>query len=355
MKKVTRRFILPLLIAALASASGAMAMEDQDCLGCHNDVSVIGEERFINLEIFDATAHAQVGCSTCHPNIADAHPEEGSTPVKAECGSCHDDMAAQYGGSAHAGSATCGDCHNPHSVRSTTEVSGHDMNRQCAQCHVTEEMITLHNDWLPQADLHVTMLPCISCHSGSESYVITLYLTMRETDPRYGGRDRRGDFEVADHGALQALAGDAEIESLIDTDDDGKISLDELRVFNGERRYESIRLKGMMMPERVTHDLQIMNNRWDCTFCHASGPEAMQSSFVALPDKDGTFRRIEVEKGAVLDALGCTPDFYMLGATRNRTLNYIGLAIMAGGLVMPIGHGSLRLLTRNNRRKGGKS
>ena len=64
-----------------------------------------------------------------------------------------------------------------------------------------------------------------------------------------------------------------------------------------------------------------------------------------------SFKRVPVEQGAVLDALFGTPDFYMVGATRSKAMNYIGLAIISGGLVLPIGHGSLRFLTRKNRRK----
>ncbi len=104
-----------------------------------------------------------------------------------------------------------------------------------------------------------------------------------------------------------------------------------------------------MAPQKVTHSFQILENRWDCSFCHASGPKAMQESFVAFPQNDETYMRVGVEKGAVLDLLNGTPDFYILGATRSETLNIIGLMILAGGLVMPIGHGTLRLLTRRNR------
>lgn len=51
----------------------------------------------------------------------------------------------------------------------------------------------------------------------------------------------------------------------------------------------------------------------------------------------------------MLDALHTIPDFYLMGSARNTTLNKIGLAIIAGGLVMPVGHGFLRFLTRKNR------
>ena len=47
--------------------------------------------------------------------------------------------------------------------------------------------------------------------------------------------------------------------------------------------------------------------------------------------------------------LGSTPDFYMTGKTRNSFLNKVGLLILLGGLVMPVGHGFLRFLSRNVR------
>jgi hypothetical protein len=40
----------------------------------------------------------------------------------------------------------------------------------------------------------------------------------------------------------------------------------------------------------------------------------------------------------------------MIGSTRNTALNLAGVLILAGGLVMPVGHGLLRFLTRKNRK-----
>ena len=74
----------------------------------------------------------------------------------------------------------------------------------------------------------------------------------------------------------------------------------------------------------------------------------MQVSYVAFPEPDGSYARLQVEKGAILDILNGTPDFYMMGATRNFWLNIVGLLIICGGLVMPVFHGTLRFFTRNN-------
>lgn len=347
-----RHLILALLLAgACGSGQLVLAMDDAECVACHGDADVVGE-LLIDAARFDTTAHAAVGCAACHPGVDASHPGGVATPTRSSCGDCHDDIADQYAASNHADFADCGECHNPHNVRAPTEVSGHDMNRQCAACHDVDQVIASHSPWLTQAELHLTALPCIACHTDSPELVVTLYVVERQADARFASLDRRGDFQPASRQNLQELAGAGEVARLIDQDGDGIIALAELRAFNSDRRYRGMRLQGMMMPERVSHELRTLDNRWDCTFCHASGPEAMQKSFLAMPDEDGTFVRLAVERGAVLEALGCLPDFYLMGATRNRTLDYIGLAIVAGGLVMPIGHGSLRLLTRRNRRKG---
>jgi hypothetical protein len=58
-----------------------------------------------------------------------------------------------------------------------------------------------------------------------------------------------------------------------------------------------------------------------------------------------------VEKGAILNILYGTPDFYMIGFTRSITLSIIGALIAAAGLMVPIVHGTLRFLTRNRRKE----
>lgn len=75
----------------------------------------------------------------------------------------------------------------------------------------------------------------------------------------------------------------------------------------------------------------------------------MQATFLVLPTEGGNCRRMTVEEGAMLDTLYGTPNFYMAGSTRSPVLNIIGLIIICGGFIMPIGHGMLRLLTRKNR------
>ncbi|GAB7026570.1 cytochrome c3 family protein [Geotalea toluenoxydans] len=341
-----------LVFCAVATSAGAESFsygstdgKSGNCLVCHENSKTIGARYVIDHEQYSHTSHARIGCVACHDTVSPKHPADGIASKRSDCSQCHGDTAGEYARSKHAAKASCRDCHTPHRVSAPQEISGQEMNRMCAGCHNRESMEARHATWLPQADLHLGMLPCVTCHTASENYLITLHVIKRDGDNRYG------EFRPATFPELNKLAGGKDIRSLVDTNGDTYISLAELRLFNEKQDQRLFRLQGVMVPEKVTHDFQTLDNRWDCTFCHASGPRAMQRSTLALPEKNGTFTRLDVEKGAVLEALGSTPDFYMTGATRNGTLDRIGLAIIAGGLVMPVGHGFLRFLTRKNRKE----
>ena len=319
------------------------AMGNEDCQGCHSDPELVGEEYFIDRQTFDHTIHASMGCQGCHESVSDGHPDDGVPPSKAVCLDCHQEVNQQYHQSAHAEYAVCGDCHNPHIARGLSKVSGYDMNRMCARCHAPADVAQTHERWLPQSELHIAMLPCISCHTASEDYVIVLNIIQRESDAVFG------DFVLSDYPTLKALGKGQDVQRLIDLNGDDFVSLTELRSFNRNPLNNALLLKGTLTPKEITHTVEILDNRWDCSFCHASGPEAMQTSFLALPASDGSYQRIRVERGAVLQALNGTPDFYLTGTTRSASLNILGLLILLGGCLMPIGHGALRFLTRKTR------
>lgn len=327
---------------------GGTVGKSGNCLSCHGIAANVGRRNFIDPVRYDHTTHAKIGCPACHDALDGTHPDGSQGKGKADCRYCHDDISAEYAASSHGKNASCGGCHDPHRVNTPSEISAGDTNKMCAKCHDSAGVAANHTKWLPRADLHMEMLPCVTCHTGSRNYVINLYIIKRQEG------DRHHTFDLATHDELQKLAGSADILSLIDVNGDNYVSIDELRNFNRNPAYRGLRLKGMMTPEQASHSFQILDNRRNCTFCHASGPGTMQTSFIALPEKNGAFRRVAVERGAVLDALNGTPDFYMTGKTRNATLDKIGLLIVAGGMVMPVGHGFLRLLSRNIRNKKGK-
>ena len=326
------------------SMGGPEGKSDQ-CLACHSQKDKVAGKYLIDPVKYQHTNHAKIGCPACHDAVAAGHPAVKSTSAKSNCLFCHEDIGAEYSRGIHNGKANCSGCHDPHQAKTPSEISGYDINKMCARCHDHYAITASHAKWLPQAELHIEMLPCITCHTASKNYVINLYIITRKGIPH------QGKFESAGYDELKRMSGGNEIISLIDTNGDNYISLAELQNFNTSYIQKGLHLQGMMTPETVTHGFQILDNRRDCTFCHASGPGTMQTSFIAVPEKNGTFRKVAVEKGAVLKVLGSTPDFYMTGKTRNSMLNKIGLLILIGGLIMPVGHGTLRFLSRNIRNR----
>ncbi len=332
----------------VSETENSLLRTDNDrCMRCHGQRAIISpadKHVYIDPDKFGATTHSVVGCTSCHDRVSSGHPGDGYAPSRATCGDCHGPIYQEYSISLHGSKAGCTGCHNPHEVRLPLFVSGEDINSKCARCHDTRKTIQSHSKWLPQADLHIDSLPCITCHTGSKDYVITMSIESRL--PGSGG-----DFKNATYEELAKLTTGGDISRVIDQNGDHLVSLKELREFNHQLRGKNMRLWGMMTPEVVTHSYQILDNRWDCTFCHTSGPKAMQKSFVAFPEKNGGYSRVPVEKGAILDILYGTPDFYMLGTTRSTPLNIIGALIVLAGLSMPVGHGFFRFLTRKNRKE----
>ncbi len=325
---------------ASAFSYGTEAGKNDACLACHGDPAQVSKAVFIDTEHFNQTTHARIGCEACHGKVPAAHPDGGKVS-RAGCGECHADVDQEYATGLHVKKTSCNGCHNPHLVHSPKEVSGQEINAMCSNCHNALEMTARHGEWLPQSELHLRMLPCITCHTGAKEYYISMYIVKSKNDSLFGKQ------EVAGYDELKRISGGNEIVSLIDKNRDNYVSLEELRLFN--RSQSSLRLHGMMTPVAVSHKFEILDDRRNCTFCHTSGPALMQTSFIAVPEADGSYSRVPVEKGAVLDALYGTPDFYMMGSTKNNALNKIGLAVICGGLIMPVGHGFVRFLTRKNR------
>ncbi len=336
--------LLAILVSVLLTPLTATAMETDDCLSCHSEVDEVGEELFIDADKFNHTVHAEMGCETCHESITDEHPDDGEAVTSSPCIDCHEEVSDEYLGTAHAENATCSDCHNPHQAHGLSAVSGADMNQQCSQCHESEDVLTSHSEWLPQANLHIAKLPCITCHTSTDSYEVVLNITQKQKK----SEGSKG-YNFSSYADLKAYSGDKDIKTLIDINEDEHISLAELRTFNLNPAYKKLHLSGTLVPSTASHNLSTLDNRYDCTFCHAAGPGSMQTSFLALPNATGTYTRMTVDEGAMLDTLYGTPNFYMTGSTRSASMNIIGMLIICCGFIMPIGHGTLRYLTRKNR------
>lgn len=322
---------------------GDSMSKNVSCIACHGNQAQVGSKKYINPTSFSHTTHAKFGCTTCHDAITSNHPDGKTIARTTSCADCHSDIITQYSASIHGAKASCSGCHNPHRVYKPGEISAIEMNKQCAGCHNKNKITASHAQWLPQTDLHLGAIACVACHSKAENYVINIYIAKRV------GSDPELNLELAGFEELQKRSGRDNMQFLFDKNRDSYISLDELRKFNRDPSNKDLYLKAILTPVKPTHSFQTFDNRWDCTFCHASGPEVMQTSYLSFPEQNGTFRQVAVEKGAAMDALHAIPNFYLMGSTRNGVLNKIGFLLIIGGMVMPVGHGFLRFLSRKNR------
>lgn len=325
---------------------GGNATKNEACLKCHNDMKVVGDVNQINTKAFQHTTHSQLGCKTCHNTVSDKHPGDGKVTRTTTCSDCHNDVSAEYSISKHSISVPdCSACHNPHTVHKPGEVFALELNATCTKCHTYNRIASTHAQWLPQTNLHLGSITCITCHTKSEDYVLSVYISRKDLKGSASGPN------VADYSYLSNKTGSDDVHKLVDRNLDNYISIEELKAFNGKQSNKDLYLKAILTPTKTTHAFQISDKSWNCTHCHAAGPDSAQVSKLVLPKKDGTFQHMAIEKGESIADLNVIPNFYMMGSSRNSILNILGGFILAGGLVMPVGHGFFRFLTRKNRKK----
>lgn len=326
---------------------GTVLAESSACLECHNDEQIVGAERQINQAYFQNTTHAQFGCSACHTDVPKDHPNGEAVSKVETCNECHSDVAERYAHSHHASlTPDCISCHNPHTSQKAENIFALEMNETCTNCHNQINVTASHAQWLPQTGLHLEAITCVTCHTETSGYELSVYIARKDIK---NGTSRP---VITDYGYLRDRVGSNEIQHLVDTNHDNYISLEELRKFNNNKQLsKGLYLKAILTPATITHAFQISDKSYNCVSCHGAGQSTAQVSRLVLPEEDGSFRQMAIENGAALGSLGTIPDFYMMGSTRNSVLNKLGAVILAGGLVMPVGHGFFRFLTRKNRKE----
>ena len=156
--------LLILGFAVLSSFSLCLALPAGEvCASCHADQA----------KKIQASAHADVGCDTCHVKHEEfPHPAGIPKPV---CADCHADVAGQHAASVHGqelkrgntAAPTCGVCHgDPHELKTTKAAAFHQaVPDTCGMCHsdiAAEFKTSVHGmavaRGIPEAPV------CTNCH-----------------------------------------------------------------------------------------------------------------------------------------------------------------------------------------------
>ncbi len=144
------------ILTALSSFPAAQAIENSDCLACHDDIKP---------DVYNASAHGKNLCTSCHTDIAGAPHEIADsrnkespvywTNIPKTCAVCHENISKVYERSVHGKAAlagkreapVCTDCHGEHNIKSHTEPTSSVYptaisEKTCPRCHASENIIT---------------------------------------------------------------------------------------------------------------------------------------------------------------------------------------------------------------------
>ncbi|MCS7163528.1 MAG: cytochrome c3 family protein [Thermodesulfovibrio sp.] len=298
--------------------------ESPDCLKCHgyHNVSFITKDKMASSEL----------CIRCHRESGKAFEE-----------SVHH-VAVKQG---KQNAPNCSSCHNSHDV---LPVNIAKLDNACIKCH--KDVKTTHNKWLWNPPLRLTTFvethfnstTCASCHTKTQK---AIFLTLV---------DKAKNKTLQEDEVAKALNIDIKaLKTKIDPNGDGKIEEKELWQFMSsikEKTKANLLGKINVLNSSDAHKIESREKSIkDCAYCHS--PNAPMKSKLEI-NREGTKPlRFEVETKALnsLYAIPNIKDFYVLGFTKIQILDVLFFLALIGGIAVPIGHITLRILTAPIRRK----
>jgi predicted CXXCH cytochrome family protein len=164
-----------------------------DCARCHQNPALapavkgpLGVVRslYIDPAGFEESYHYKIGkktqCKLCHEDIS-AFPHQRTKPLA--CGDCHPEekkpifaaIATGVHGSVHK-DLDCNSCHDVHRNKPAAEMTLAEKNQGCLKCHeyglgstkypaLEPIPIAAYHAWHPQAELHLSRMACVVCHT----------------------------------------------------------------------------------------------------------------------------------------------------------------------------------------------
>jgi hypothetical protein len=346
-------------LAVAGAATGSLSETDTACLGCHSIEALSkqldsGETLSLHVsgEAFASSVHGVFGCASCHAAIDPAsHPTAAANIASTRqysiertgaCHLCHAAALEQYQGSLHSArvreghplAPVCTGCHGTHSINPRTAYE------TCVGCHAAD--LSAHSKWLPNATLHQEVVSCAACHAPEAPRMIDLRL--------YDSAAKQ--WVVEKEGALlfEQLAQSA------DANGDG-LDANELRyllqqVNRGAAIPRTLRGRVELRTDVEAHRLADKSHAIRaCDNCHRYGAEPFQNVTVSVTGSDGRPMRYPAHQEILGSALAVQslPEFYAIGGTRSRILDALLVLALLGGIGVPIGHMTTKLLFRKYR------
>ena len=403
-------WLLGLAALPARAAESAMSKETSACLSCHDKKGQIkkldnGEtlSLHISTDKFSHSVHGETDCEDCHTGIEAKTHGKVKTPVasrrqytldmRESCRDCHKKNFKSYEDGLHAAlvkegpkdgrkdAPLCSDCHNPHTLTSTKEVTplsevpcakchdaifkaySGDVHGQeriakgksapiCSDCHKAHEnksaslgttvrdaclkchdnAVAQHKDWLPNTLRHFEAISCPVCHAPNAKRRVNLRL-----------------YDQTSGLQMQEKVGVPQFERLTLQADANNLGLDEralwslLNEFSQSGKPGNTVLRGRLEVMSGVEAHQISDKAHaikDCDNCHRAGAPAFQSVSLTMAGPDGRPLRHTVQKD-VLTSLLATQSirgFYAIGSTRIQWLDVLLVMVVIGACCVPLAH-----------------
>ncbi|RPI38197.1 MAG: hypothetical protein EHM54_01035 [Nitrospiraceae bacterium] len=318
----------------------------QACKRCHADKHKAVSESIHYKLISEGNLKAPV-CTDCHGFHTVGPKATYETLSGMPCKKCHEATFKLYSKSVHGvakangahSAPLCSSCHFAHEVKAADMAE--KIKNSCLGCHKGVE--TAHEKWLPNSGLHLSVVSCAACHSPSAGRGITLRLYDQNTGKSFTeeqimkllGTNYQGLSEK-----MNAHGDGINSEQLWDI----------VRQLNAKGADAKVTFLGRMEVSNGSeaHMLAVKKNAVrECEGCHTSDSKSFKSVTVAIVKADGrlTHYKAQPEVLGSMISLVSLKQFYVLGSTRLKILDWFGILMVFGGASVPLLHITARILT----------
>jgi hypothetical protein len=333
----------------IASARAYSLKHNQTCNQCHA-AKYEAYKGSVHARLVEAGSEDAPLCSDCHSSHAiQPHATYDSSGGK-PCSTCHADIYQTYEKSvhgtarsegnairgAHVEAPICADCHKAHDISAVASVDY--LVETCMSCHEVAKLA--HEQWLPNAPMHLKSVGCAACHAPDAKLRVDLQLYDLLADAPVGPEAEYAEF----HQQLEA----------IDPDGDGLSGMDLwklIRMTERDGMDTNVELRGRLEvatgkdAHRLADSAQATRS---CESCHDSKSDAFGNVTVSITRPDGRKQRFEADN-AVLSSIfsvDSVSGFYAPGGTRIKLLDYLLVLAVLGGLAVPVVHITLGKIIR---------
>jgi len=341
------------------------------CSKCHPDAYTQYEDS-IHYSLFKSGDKGAPYCSDCHGSAHSvAWTKTDKTIGLTSCNKCHGEWNSSYEESVHnkarlkgiKDAPVCSSCHNAHDIQSTKMST--QIKEGCFKCH--KDMGKVHNKWLKNPPItlstfvgaHFDVVSCAACHSPGAQRVISLNMFDSKTGKPLS------EEEVAEHLGTDV----AGLMGKIDTNNNGIIDASELWDLFAELTMKGVWVtftgKMDVSSSAEAHQLGAKTEATrNCEICHHPDSEYFKNVVVVMSKGGGSGGdtiSLPAESGILQSIYSILPvrKFYAIGGTNINLFDLLFYVALIGGLAVPIGHITLRIISspiRSLRKmgKGGK-